>query len=47
MGAARAADAAGDRQQAAAYFAKLAELASNADSDRLEIREAKAFLARK
>ena len=47
MGAARAADAAGDRQQAAAYFAKLVELASNADSDRLEIREAKAFLARK
>ena len=47
MGAARAADAAGDRQQAAAYFAKLVELASNADSDRFEIREAKAFLARK
>ena len=47
LGAARAADAAGDRQKAAGYFTKLVELARNADSDRSEIREAKAFLARK
>ena len=46
-GAARAADAAGDRQKAAGYFTKLVELAKNADSDRREIGEAKAFLARK
>ena len=46
-GAARAADAAGDRQKASGYFGKLVELAKNADTDRREIREAKAFLARK
>jgi tetratricopeptide (TPR) repeat protein len=46
-GAARAADAAGDRQKAADYFTKLVELSKNADTDRPEIREAKAFLAKK
>ena len=44
-GAARAADAAGDRPKAAAYYAKLVELTKNADTERREIREAKAFLA--
>jgi tetratricopeptide (TPR) repeat protein len=46
-GAARAADAAGDRQKALAYFGKLVDLAKNADTERQEIREAKAFLAQK
>jgi tetratricopeptide (TPR) repeat protein len=46
-GAARAAEASGDRQKAADYFGKLADLAKNADTERTEIREAKAFLARK
>ena len=46
-GAARAADAAGDRQKASAYFGKLVDLAKNADIERPEIREAKAFLARR
>jgi tetratricopeptide (TPR) repeat protein len=46
-GAARAADAAGDRQKAFACFGKLVDLAKNADTERQEIREAKAFLARR
>lgn len=46
-GAARAADAAGDRQKAITYFAKLMELSKNADTERPEINHAKAFLARK
>jgi tetratricopeptide (TPR) repeat protein len=46
-GAARAADAAGDRARATAYYAKLVELSKNADTERREIREAKAFLASK
>jgi hypothetical protein len=46
-GAARAADAAGDRQKAADYFTKLVELSKNADTERREILEAKAFLAKK
>jgi tetratricopeptide (TPR) repeat protein len=46
-GAARAAEAAGDRQKAAEYFGKLVDLAKNADTERQEIREAKTFLARK
>jgi tetratricopeptide (TPR) repeat protein len=45
LGMARAANAAGDRQKAADYYAKLAELAKNADSERSETKEAKAFLA--
>jgi tetratricopeptide (TPR) repeat protein len=45
-GAARAADAAGDRQKAAGYFTKLVELSKNADTDRPETEQAKAFLAR-
>ena len=46
-GAARAADGAGDRQRASEYFGKLVDLAKNADTERQEIREAKAFLAQK
>src|SRR5712691_8446134 len=46
-GAARAADSAGDRQKASEYFDKLVGLAKNADTERQEIREAKAFLARR
>lgn len=44
-GAARAADAAGDRQKAADYYAKLVALSNNADTERPEMKEAKAFLA--
>ena len=47
LGLARAADAAGDRQKAAEHYGKLVELAKNADSERPEIQEAKAFLARR
>jgi len=43
-GAARAADAAGDHQKATEYFGKLVELAKNADTDRPEIVQAKAYL---
>jgi len=43
---ARAADAAGDRAKAVAYYLKLIDLAKNADGERPEIREAKAFLAK-
>jgi tetratricopeptide (TPR) repeat protein len=43
-GAARAAQLAGDRDKATMYFQKLAALTKNADTDRQEIREAKAFL---
>src|SRR5215475_6326204 len=46
-GAARAADAVGDRASATAYYVKLVELSKNADTERPEIREAKAFLANK
>ena len=47
LGVARSANAAGDLTKAAAYYGSLIELAKNADSDRQEIREAKAFLASK
>ncbi|HSQ04027.1 MAG TPA: hypothetical protein VLN59_08330, partial [Burkholderiales bacterium] len=43
-GAAKAAQAAGDRSKAHAYFEKLATLAGNGDSERAEVREAKAYL---
>jgi tetratricopeptide (TPR) repeat protein len=46
-GAARTAEASGDRQKASDYFGKLVDLAKNADTERTEIREAKAFLARR
>jgi len=47
FGAARASDAVGNRAQAAEYFGKLVNLAKNADAERQEVREAKAFLARR
>jgi len=46
-GAARAAEAAGDRQKARAHFAKLVELTKNADSVRPEFTRAKAYLAQR
>jgi tetratricopeptide (TPR) repeat protein len=45
-GAARAANKAGDRQKATAYFAKLVELSKKADTERPEIKVAKTFLER-
>jgi len=44
LGLARAANAAGDRQKASDNYSKLANLAKNADTERPETREAKAFL---
>jgi tetratricopeptide (TPR) repeat protein len=46
-GAAKAAEGAKQPEKAAIYFRKLAELTKDADADRLEIREAKAFLTRR
>jgi len=45
-GAARASNAVGNRAQAAEYFGKLVNLAKNADTERPEVKEAKAYLAR-
>lgn len=45
-GAAKAADGAGQPGKAGTYFRKLVELTKDADADRMEVREAKAFLAR-
>jgi len=44
-GAAKAAEASGDKKKAAMYFSQLARLTRNANSDRAEIREAKQQLA--
>jgi tetratricopeptide (TPR) repeat protein len=44
-GAARAAEAAGDRQKAKDYFAKLVTLTKNADTARPELARAKAYVA--
>ena len=46
-GAARAAEATGDRQKAVAYFEKLVALSSKADTTRPELAHAKAFLGRR
>ena len=46
-GAAKAAEGARQPEKAAAYFRQLAELTKDADADRVEIRETKAFLARR
>ena len=46
-GAARAAEAAGDRQKAADYYGKLLALAKNADSARPELARAKAYVAQR
>jgi hypothetical protein len=40
-----AANAAGDRQKASEYYGKLVNLARNADTDRPETGEAKAYLS--
>jgi hypothetical protein len=45
-GAARAAEATGDKEKSAGYFRKLARLTRNADTDRAEIREARSFAAK-
>jgi tetratricopeptide (TPR) repeat protein len=45
LGIARAANAAGDRQKASEYYGKLMNLAKNADTERPETGEARAFLA--
>jgi tetratricopeptide (TPR) repeat protein len=47
LGVARAADKAGNRTKASEYYGKLVDLAKNADSERQEIGEAKAYLARR
>ncbi len=44
-GAARASDAMGNRAQASEYFGRLVNLARNADIERPEVQQAKAFLA--
>lgn len=44
LGMARAANAAGDNQKASDYYRKLIDLTKNADTDRPETQEAKAFL---
>jgi len=46
-GAARAAEAAGERQKAESYFAKLVKVAEKSDTDRPEVAKAKMFLAKK
>jgi Tfp pilus assembly protein PilF len=45
LGIARAASAASDRQKASDYYGKLVNLAKNADTERPETRDARAFLA--
>ncbi len=44
-GAAKAAEASGDKQKAAGYFSKLAQLTRTGDGDRAEIRESKQRVA--
>jgi len=44
-GAAKAAEAAGNRQKAAEYYKKLLALTAKADSEKKEVQQAKAFLA--
>jgi hypothetical protein len=46
FGAARAAEAAGDRDNAAAYYGKLLVLAKDADTERPELVRARAYVAR-
>ena len=46
-GAAKAAEGARQPEKAATYFRQLAELTKDGDADRVEIRETKAFLARR
>jgi hypothetical protein len=46
-GAARAAELSGDREKARTYYASLLALCEKADTERPELKEAKAFLAKK
>jgi tetratricopeptide (TPR) repeat protein len=46
LGMGRAAKAAGDREKAADYYGKVVSLAQNADTERPETAEAKAFLSK-
>jgi len=46
-GAAHAAEAAGDRQKAADYYAKLLALAKNSDGGRPELARAKSYVAQR
>jgi hypothetical protein len=46
-GAAKAAELSGDRERAKAYYAQLVGLCAQADTERPELTEAKAFLAKK
>lgn len=46
-GAARASEAAGNRQKASDYYAKLMTLGKNADTERPELAQAKAYLAKR
>jgi uncharacterized protein HemY len=46
VGAARAADKAGDTAKAREYYAKVGELTADADASRSEAKEARAFLAK-
>jgi len=46
-GAARAAELTGDKSKAAELYGKLIEVCKNADGQRMELKEAKAFLAKK
>ena len=46
-GAARAAEAAGDRQSAADYYRKLIDLSKSGDGSRTELQRAQAYLARR
>jgi uncharacterized protein HemY len=45
-GAARAAEAAGDRDKATAYYGKLLVLTKDADTQRSELARARAYVAR-
>lgn len=46
-GAAKAAELSGDREKARTYYAELVAICERADTERPELREAKAFLAKK
>jgi len=46
-GAARAAELSGDQQKARTYYAELRALCEHFDSERPELQQAKAFLAKK
>jgi tetratricopeptide (TPR) repeat protein len=46
-GAARAAELSGNREKAKTYYAKLVEICEKADTERAELKQVKAFLAKK